>query len=284
MPLVAGAELLQDAKRRKYAVPQFNVLNLEMVEAVIETASSLHAPVIVGIVDRHFPVLDVESLVFAVKQRAQRASVPVVLHLDHGRTWERVIEALRYGFTSVMFDGSLLPLEENIAISRDIVKVAHAVHVSVEAELGHVGSSKTGDHNEATSVNEAVYFVEQTGVDYLAISIGNTHGHYQGQAPTFDMQILREINSRVNVPLVLHGGSETPVEEIRRVIDNGIAKINIFTEFARAYMEGIVDLSQSATIDYLNVASRGKEKAKETIITKLNDFNTTGQQAVFQNT
>ncbi|MFC4601845.1 class II fructose-bisphosphate aldolase [Cohnella hongkongensis] len=277
MALVNGTELLRDAKRRKYAVPQFNVLNLEMVEAVIDTAESFRAPVIVGLVDRHFPVLDIESLVYAIKRRADRAAVPVVLHLDHGRTWERAIEALRLGFTSIMYDGSLLPIEDNISTTRDIVRAAHAVQVSVEAELGHVGSAKAGDGNEVTSTDEAEYFAERTGVDYLAISIGNTHGHYHGDKPTFRLDVLQEINRKVDVPLVLHGGSETPLAEIHSVIDNGIAKINIFTEFARAYMEGIVQLSRSESIDYLNVAASGKETARTVIAGRLQDFRTAGK-------
>ncbi|MFB9276870.1 class II fructose-bisphosphate aldolase [Cohnella cellulosilytica] len=277
MALVNGTGLLQDAKRRKYAVPQFNVLNLEMVEAVIAAAESLRAPVIVGLVDRHFPVLDIENLVHAVKRRADRATVPVVLHLDHGRTWERAIEALRLGFTSIMYDGSLLPIEDNIATTRDIVKVAHAANVSVEAELGHVGSAKAGDGNEVTSTDEAEYFAERTGVDYLAISIGNTHGHYRDGGPTFRLDVLQEINRKVEIPLVLHGGSETPLAEIHSVIDNGIAKINIFTEFARAYLEGLAQLAQSDGIDYLNVAASGKERAHTAAARRLEDFRAAGQ-------
>ncbi|WP_172656749.1 class II fructose-bisphosphate aldolase, partial [Domibacillus robiginosus] len=164
MTLVPGASLLLDARKRKYAIPQFNVLNLEMIDAVLSTAEELKAPVVVGIVDRHFPVLDVESLVSAIKKKAQTMEASVILHLDHGRTYERAMEAIRMGFTSVMYDGSLLPIEENIQITNAIIKTAHAVGVSVEAELGHVGSQNAGDENKVTSVSDAVEFVQRTNV------------------------------------------------------------------------------------------------------------------------
>lgn len=277
MPLVSGTDVLQTARKKKFAVPQFNVLNLEMVEAVIQTAEKMKSPVIVGIVDRHFPLLDVDALVYAIKRTSQCVNVPVILHLDHGRTWDRVMEALRLGFTSVMFDGSLLPLEENVEITNDIVRAAHAIGVSVEAELGHVGSSKEGDGNQYTSVEEAIYFVGETNVDYLAISIGNTHGHYQGEAPRFHLDVLQEINRSVSVPLVLHGGSETPLHEIHSLIEHGIAKINIFTEFAHAYLSGLIELAEQSRIDYLNIAAFGKNRAIEVVEQKLTEFKTAYQ-------
>lgn len=275
MPLVAGNSLLLDAKKRGYAIPQFNVLNLEMVDAVITTAESLSAPVIVGIVDRHFPALDVESLIFAVKTKAEKTNVPIILHLDHGRTWERVMEAIRLGFTSVMYDGSLLPIEENIRMTKDITKCAHAVGVSVEAELGHVGSGKRGDGNEITSIEDAVYFVEMTDVDYLAISIGNTHGHQK--TPTLQFDVLEEINEKVQVPLVLHGGSDISKEDMHKLILGGISKVNIFSEFAKAYMEGTLNLSTRNNIDYLDLTKYGKENARGIIKEKLETFQTVGK-------
>jgi fructose-bisphosphate aldolase class II len=279
MVLVSGAEVLRTARRKQFAVPQFNVLNLEMVDAVIRTAESLKSPVIVGLVDRHFPLLDVDALVYAVKRSARKAAVPVILHLDHGRTWDRVMEALRLGFTSVMFDGSLLPLEENARITGEIVRAAHAMGVSVEAELGHVGSRNEGDDNQYTSAEEAGYFVDRTNVDYLAVSIGNTHGHYRGEAPTFRMDVLRRIHDAVSVPLVLHGGSETPLSEIHDAISLGIAKINIFTEFAHAYLAGLSELAGQSRIDYLDIAAYGKRNAIAVIERKLTEFRSAWQCA-----
>lgn len=275
MPLVSGKEWLIDARKRGYAIPQFNVLNLEMIDAVITIAEETSSPVIIGIVDRHFPLLNVESLIYAVKLRASKSSAPIILHLDHGRTWERVMEALRLGFTSVMYDGSVLPIQENIQITKDIKRCADPMGVSVEAEIGHVGSKNAGDGNEVTSISEAIDFVNETNVDYLAISIGNTHGHVN--ATNFDFEVLESIYNAVNVPLVLHGGSDISKEHMRLLISKGISKVNIFSEFAKAYVDGIKGWYENEKIDYLDLNHYGKENGKKLVYSKFDMLNTFGK-------
>lgn len=273
MTLVSGHKWLLDAKKRKYAIPQFNVLNLEMVDAVISAAEETNSPVIVGVVDKHFPSLDVNSLVYAIKRKANYSKNPIILHLDHGNSFKRIMEAIQLGFSSVMFDGSLLPIDENIYITKYVKECAKPLGISVEAEIGHVG--RGGDGNKVTSVEEAVKFAKETNVDYLAVSIGNTHGHMT--TSNFNFDVLKNICQSIDTPIVLHGGSDITGNNIDKLIDNGISKVNIFSDFANSYFQGVNEWGKNEEKDYLGLTHYGRNKSKELVLEKLKLFKTIGK-------
>ncbi len=223
MPLVTGIELLDDARRRDYAVGAFNVNNMEIVQAIIAAAEEERSPVILQASQGAIKYAGIRYIRALVTAAAEEAKVPICLHLDHGPSFEQVMECLRYGFTSVMFDGSHLPYEENVRLTAKAVEAAHAVGVSVEGELGKIGGVeeeiRVEDWDVVLTDPEVVPdFVERTGVDYLAVAIGTKHGFYQGE-PKLDFDRLARIHQLMpDLPLVLHGGSGVPEEHIRRAI------------------------------------------------------------------
>ncbi|MCL2056617.1 MAG: class II fructose-bisphosphate aldolase [Oscillospiraceae bacterium] len=229
MPLATLKEILDQAQAEKRAVPMFNVIGVEYAEAIVLGAEELGLPVMLGMpfLDWHIPANISNFLI----DLAGRVSVPVALHLDHGRDFAGVMRALRLGFSSVMYDGSALPFEENIKNTAEIVKISHAMGVSVEGEMGFLGFEKHVEvkQDNLTKPEEAKEFVERTGVDALAVAIGNAHGHYTG-TPKIEMDRLRAIRSVVDVPLVLHGGSGIPNDVLKQSIAEGICKVNIFTD------------------------------------------------------
>ena len=245
MPLVAMAELLQHASAHGYAVPAFCVWNLETARAVLETASRLCSPVILMHGPGEIGLLRPAEIAPAVRPLAERYDVPAALHLDHGDSVELVEEYLAAGFTSVMLDFSTRPYAENAAALRRVAELAHPLGVTVEGELGHVGRTTDetveGTHDSTlTDPEEAAAYVAETGVDALAVSIGNAHGHYT-HLPRLDFGRLSLIRQRVRVPLVLHGGSGTPEEDLRRAISLGIAKVNVATDLVTAYRQSLLD-------------------------------------------
>lgn len=231
--LVPMGELLQDALKRRYALGAFDVCNLEMAESVLESAVESNSPVIVAIAEGFFPLNRFETLVNCLREQATPLRIPVALILDHGRSYESCIRALRAGVTSVMFDGSALPYETNVGITRAVVQAAHAVGVTVEAEVGHVGQGAEYEKAEGalTSPEEAARFVADTGVDALAVAVGTAHGKYKGE-PRIHYDLLATISDAVKLPLVLHGGSSTGDERLKRSIEYGVAKVNIYTDMA----------------------------------------------------
>lgn len=234
MSYVTNIEMYADARKQGYAVVGLAAYNLETLQTLIETADRLHAPVMVQTTPSNIDNMGVEYLAAIVKIAAQKASVPVVLHLDHGDSIERVHQCVDHGFTSVMIDGSQLPYEQNIAMVREAVAIAHAKGVVVEAELGKIGGveddlSVNAEDAHYTDPDTAVDFIQRTGLDSLAIAIGTAHGLYKGE-PKLDLDRLSEIRRRVDVPLVLHGASGVPDAAIRETIRRGITKMNIATE------------------------------------------------------
>ncbi len=231
--LVPMGELLQDGLQRSYAVGAFDICNLEMAESVLAAAAENNSPVIVAIAEGFFPQNRFETLMNCLKEQATPLKIPVALILDHGRSYESCIRALRAGATAVMFDGSALPYEQNVAISRDVVKAAHAVGVTAEAEIGHVGQGAEYEKTEdqLTRPDEALRFVQETGVDALAVAVGTAHGKYRGE-PKIHYDLLATISGTVKLPLVLHGGSSTGDERLQKSIAYGVAKINIYTDMA----------------------------------------------------
>ena len=231
MPLVNMKALLKDAQEKNYAVGSFSVANLEMIQGVVKAAEETKSPIILQIAEvrlNHSPLKIIGPAMLAA---AKNASVPVAVHLDHGTTLECNGEALRLGFTSVMFDGSHLSFEENIEKSKEVVSMAKPYGAAVEAEIGCVGGSEDGSVDIAmrcTSPDQAEIFAERTGVDALAIAIGNAHGFYK-EAPQLRFDILESVRDRVSIPLVLHGGTGISEEDFIRCHQSGIKKINIAT-------------------------------------------------------
>lgn len=229
--LVNMKDLLLDAQKRNYAVGSFSVANMEMVLGVIKAAEETNSPIILQIAEvrlNHSHLALIGPLMVAA---AEEAAVPVAVHLDHGKTPCCIEQALEIGFTSVMFDGSHLPVEENIEITKGIVEAAKEYGAAVEAEIGCVGGSEDGSEDIAincTSPGQAKLFAEETGVDALAIAIGNAHGNYK-ETPQLRFDILEKVHALVSVPLVLHGGTGISEEDFIRCRRNGIKKINIAT-------------------------------------------------------
>ena len=226
MALVQMQDMLRHAYDNQYAVGAFDVVSLELLQGVINAAERCRAPVILGLAEPHLEYCDIELLATAVEAAARRSSVPVAIHYDHGSGVEGAINGIRHGCNGVMIDGSHLPLQENIERTKAVVAMAHGCGVPVEAELGYVPDS--GDELIFTSVEEARGFVRLTGVDFLAVSIGTVHGRLAGK-PRLDYQRLRQINEALQIPLVLHGSSGLNDDQYRRLIANGIAKVNHFT-------------------------------------------------------
>jgi fructose-bisphosphate aldolase class II len=276
--LVTGKELMQKAHEGKYAVGAFNINNMEIVQAIIEGAEEMNAPVILQTSEGAIKYAGIEYLSVMARLAAEKASVPVVLHLDHGTSYDTIIKCIRHGWTSVMIDGSHHPLDENIAVTREIIKVAHAAGVSVEAELGRLGGIEDNisvDEKDArlTSPSEAKIFAEETGVDSLAIAIGTAHGKYKG-VPKLDFERLEEIKNVVNIPLVLHGASGVPEDAIIKARTLGINKINIDTDIRVAFTEGVksVIVNKPEEFDPRKVCGPAKKLMKEVVMNKIELF------------
>lgn len=285
MALVNLKDVLWEAYRHKYAVGSFNVINMEFLEAIIEAAAEKLSPVILAIAEVHFKYVNLENITPAIREVARRARVPVVMHLDHGTSFEAIIRALRAGFTSVMFDGSLLPFEENVARTKEVVKICHAVGVTVEAELGHVTGAEIGEGASQavlaeelyTRVDEAVEFVRRTGVDCLAVAIGTVHGLYRGE-PRLDFERLARINDALRIPLVLHGGTGLPTRDFRQAIALGVAKINIYTAMSVAACDAIREVLQQKpqTIDFPGIMQECKKSLQEVVEEHMEIFLSSG--------
>lgn len=275
--LVNLNDILKDAQAGGYAVGLFNTTDTDMLEGVISAAEEMRSPVIIGTAQVLLPYGELKLLAPSLLAAAKRASVPVVLHYDHGLTFERCMEALQLGFSSVMFDGSAGDVKQNLADTAEIVKIAHAFGASVEGEIGHVGQAANLDDpaDMYTTPEEAIEFVQRTGVDALAIAIGTAHGVYKTK-PKLDINRLIAIRRAVETPLVLHGGSGLSDDDFRNTIREGIAKVNIFTDLCKAGEEsmrsGLAD-----GIDYLEIRNRKVAAIKEAVIKKIQLFGTAGK-------
>jgi fructose-bisphosphate aldolase, class II len=238
--LTTGKVILDMAHEHSFAVPAFNISDYAMFLGIIDISEEKNAPVILGIHPDEVQHVGVE-MIAAVAQRAHRSSVPIAIHWDHGASYEQILTAIRSGFTSVMIDGSMLPFEDNIAISRRVVHAAHAVGLSVEGELGTIGQMDSqaeggSDTIIYTNPDDALTFVESTAVDSLAVAIGTYHGIYPTtMKPELKLDLLKLIKDKVDIPLVLHGGSNNPDDEIAEAVKLGINKINISSDIKVAY-------------------------------------------------
>ncbi|MFY9213614.1 MAG: class II fructose-1,6-bisphosphate aldolase [Tissierellaceae bacterium] len=276
--LVTGNELLLQAQKNKYAIGAFNVNNMEIIQAIISAAEELNSPVILQASQGGIKYAGIDYIAGLGKIAGRNANVPVALHLDHGTDFDQVMLCLRHGFTSVMIDGSRFPLKENIEFTKRVVDIAHAVGVSVEAELGKIGGTEdhiTVDEREATMTDpeEARIFVEETGVDSLAIAVGTAHGVYRGE-PKIDFDRIKAIRELVDVPLVLHGSSGVPEESLRRAISLGISKINIDTDVRATFAKRVKEflLENPDEIDPRKILGPARKAMKEAIKKKIEIF------------
>lgn len=281
--LVTGKEILDKAHKEGYAVGAFNINNMEILQAIIAAAEEERSPVIIQTSEGAIKYAGIDYLSTMVQLAASKASVPVALHLDHGTTYETIISCIRNGYTSVMIDGSHHPLKENIEATNEIIKIAHAAGVSVEAELGRLGGIEDNisvDEKDArlTHPDEAVEFVKATGVDYLAIAIGTAHGKYKGK-PNLDFERLETIKKLLNMPIVLHGASGVGEEDIKKAVSLGINKINIDTDIRVAFTEGITNVIKNKPEEYdpRKICGPAREEMKKVVKAKMQLFGCSGK-------
>ncbi|WP_068691976.1 class II fructose-bisphosphate aldolase [Culturomica massiliensis] len=273
-------EILKDAYSNKYAVGAFNCLSLENAMGAIQAAEELRSPIIIQLAEVQFPYSPMEKMAPVFIESAEKASIPVCVHLDHGQSLETCVRAMKLGFQSIMYDGANLPLEENIRNTKEIVRIARALNVDIEAELGKVGNANSEQDNVSdifTDVDESAYFIKETAVDALAIAIGNLHGKYVA-TPQLNIERLQEINNRNRLPLVLHGGSGTSFEDFKSCIHNGICKINVATAIQIAVTNKLEKYFKTVSNpNYIDMKYQMVEASKEAVIEHMLLFESNGK-------
>lgn len=281
-------DILSVAKKNHFAIPAFNISDYSMFLGIMDICEETDSPVIIEIHPDELNFMGSE-VVTAIKQRAYQSSIPVCIHLDHCDDFKTIIWAIQSGFTSVMFDGATLPIEENIQGTRKVIEAAHAVNVSVEAELGTIGSLNPEDLEGGTAriiytdPEEAARFVQETGVDTLAVAIGTCHGLYPaGMKPELKLDILKEIVDKVTIPLVLHGGSNNPDKEISESVSLGICKINISSDIKSAYYNKMREVLEDKSLREPNMIEPPcMDAMKQVAKHKLTIFNTLGKASLY---
>ena len=278
MALYTMKEILADAQARKYGVGFFNTFNMDMARAVIHAAEECNSPVIIGTADALLKYGSFDWVMPVLLEQARKAKVPVAVHLDHGYSFDVIMQALQAGCGSVMYDGTREAChEDNVKNSAQLARICHAMGVGLECELGSVGglSDETGnvDYTAYTDPNEAAKFIEQTGADFLAVSIGTQHGVYKAE-PKLDLNRLAEIHAAVDVPLVLHGGSGLSDDDFRNTIAGGIRKVNVFTDIILAAKAAIHADDDEI---YGDALLRAEAAMKEATIAKIKLFGSEGK-------
>lgn len=281
-------DLLSVAKKQQFAVGAFNICDSLLFETVMSAAEEQHAPVIIELAPPEFDYVGDDFFTY-VKERMMKSPIPCVLHLDHGKTLEDCMRAIRCGFTSVMMDGSQLPYEENIKLTKKIADIAHSVHVSVEGEIGTIGalsdSVEGGVENiEYTRPEEVIDFLKRTNADCLAIAIGTAHGIYaKDQIPKLRLDILKDIHSKTDDPLVLHGGSANKDEEIAEACKLGICKVNIASDYRKAFFSSVEKtLCETHATWTPDVYEQAKNDAKAVIAHKMSLFNSIDKASFYK--
>lgn len=274
--IVTSKELFQNARENNYAIPSANYVDQLSAAAYIEAAEEMNLPLILAFAQAHQQFLSYDEAIAIGKYYAEKAKVPVVLHLDHGTDKDFIFKAIDAGFKSVMIDASFEDFDENVRRTKEIVEYAHAKGVVVEAEIGHVGGgdeyeNMTDSNNIYTTVEEAGKFAELTNIDSLAISIGTAHGAYKG-TPIIDFERLAEIRNSVDVPLVLHGGSSSGDENLNKCATGGISKINIYTDFTIAALKAAQEVEAET---YFDVREAMRNGMKDCLKHYYNVFETT---------
>lgn len=276
--LVNLNDVLKKAQKEHYAVGLFNTTDTDMLQAAIEAAEEMASPIIIGTAEVLLPYGELKLIAPAVIRAAERARVPVVVHYDHGLTFDRCMEAMKLGFSSVMFDGSAGDPEKNLEDTAEIVRIAHSLGITVEGEIGHVGQADMADNATSdmyTAPEEAVAFVNATGVDALAVAIGTAHGVYKTR-PHLDIQRLQKIRSCLDTPLVLHGGSGLSDDDFRNAIASGIAKVNIFTDLCVAGAKAM-DLGVRSAMGYLEIRNSKVAAIRQAVKAKIELFGSAGK-------
>ncbi|HSW35503.1 MAG TPA: class II fructose-1,6-bisphosphate aldolase [Candidatus Limnocylindrales bacterium] len=283
MALVPMTGLLQKADQGGYALGAFNCNNMEIIQSIIKAAEAEKSPVIIQASQGAIKYAGLSYITTLARHAAENTSVPVVLHLDHGTSFDQVIKCIRFGFSSVMIDGSKLPLNENIALTKKVIEIARSVGVSVEAEIGRIGGTEDDISvldAEAlfTDPAEAERFAAETGVDALAVAVGTAHGRYKGE-PKLDFERLKEISRRVACPLVLHGSSGVPDDSIAKAIACGVRKINIDTNIREAFVGAMRQVlnNDPDEIDPRQVLTPAREVAAAVIREKIRIFGSSGK-------
>lgn len=280
-------ELLKVAKENQFAVPAFNICSYDMLKAIIEESERLNAPVILEIHPDEIAYLN-DEFVASVRAYAHNSKVPVVIHLDHGGTVKDVLRAIRNGYTSVMIDASLQSFEDNLAITKEVVALAHAVGVSVEAEIGTIGNNGSAEGGAAniiyTDPEQAKHFVEETNIDSLAIAIGTAHGLYpKDKTPKLNIELLKELNQQIDKPFVLHGGSGNPDAEVSESVRYGVAKVNLSSDLKSVFFDALREIlndnpemyEPNAVYPYAN------KKVQEVVKHKMGVLNTIGKAELY---
>ena len=279
--LVNMKEMLTKAQKEQYGIGFFNAVNVEMARAVIETAEELHAPVIVGTAEVLLPAMSLERVAEYLIPMARKAGVPVAVHYDHGLTFEKCMEALKLGLSSVMYDCSTASYEENLDRVAEMVRICHGMGATVEGELGHVGDNEGAGKLENpsdyfTDPAVAADFVQKTGVDALAVAVGNAHGDYKFP-PKLDFERITAIREATGTPLVLHGGSGLSDDDFREAVRRGVCKINIFTDLDKAGKAGIEEGLKQGAASMMGLIPYEIEAMKEVVRNKIGLFGSTGR-------
>jgi fructose-bisphosphate aldolase, class II len=283
MPLVSMNYFLPRAKEEGFAVGQFNMNNLEYVQAITAAGEEVRSPFIFGASEGAIRYMGLNQVVALARIAAEESGLPIALHLDHGSSFEMVVKCIRAGFSSVMFDGSHYPLEENIRLTQKVVEVAHAVGVSVEGELGTIGGVEddldvAAEDAALANPDDAIRFWQETGVDAMAIAVGTAHGMYKG-VPKIRYDIIEKVSQNIAVPIVLHGGSGVPDASVQKAISLGVGKINVNTENQVASTERVREMltKDPAMIDPRKYLGPARAAIKEVVIGKMRLFGSAQQ-------
>ena len=280
-------DLLKVAKENQFAVPAFNICSYDMMKAIMEEVEAQNAPVILEIHPDEIAYLN-DEFVAAAKDYAHNSKVPVVIHMDHGGSVKDVMRAIRNGYTSVMIDASTQTFEDNMSLTKEVVKLAHDVNVSVEAELGTIGNNGSAEGGSAniiyTDPNQAEEFVKETGIDTLAVAIGTAHGLYpKDMTPKLNIELLKELNERIDIPFVLHGGSGNPDSEVSEALKYGVAKVNLSSDLKSVFFDALREVLTKNPKMYEpgDVFPEANDKVKEVVKHKLRVLNTIGKAELY---
>lgn len=287
MPFISGKKLLEAAFEKGYAVGAFSAHNAETIQAIIWAAEAEQAPVMIQVGQRVIHYIGLEPMKVMIDTFARNSTVPLCIHLDHCRQYGQSMEAIQLGFQSVMFDGSALSFEENAKITRKVVEAARVLNIGSEGEIGKIGGTEdditvADEDAMITAVDEAVRFVEATDVDYLAVSIGTAHGIYKNP-PKLAFERLKAIRDAVERPIVLHGGSDVPDEQIKKAVSLGIAKINVDTELRQSFTRGMLQVLEADKEEYHLAVTlgRGREVMQQKVQEKIRLFGSAGKAKDF---
>ena len=275
-------EMLAKARREKYAVGGFNFCNAETSRAVLDVGQELRSPVMLISAAAELKLCGIVDSVKIVRIVAESVDVPVCLHLDHTDDVKTVCEAVDAGFSSVMIDGSAFSFEKNIEMTREVVNYAHARGVSVEGELGAIGANRDAQHEgtapqSLTDPKRAVEFVERTGVDALAVSIGNSHGFY-AKRPELDFELLDTLHRTIDVPLVLHGGSGTPLDQLQKAISLGMCKVNIASEIGKAFTDSYIETMTKGGVWWVAALQKACDEIRSVVRRWMKNLNSEGKE------